>query len=83
MVGRELLHGHLHTSAEWAPESLETTPMHGHGSPEWKYEMGNFVDSILEDKQPVCPLSEGIKTAETCLAIDEAMTYGMKVRVRH
>jgi len=79
----DILHGHLHKSAKWAPESLETTPTHGRGSPEWKYEMENFVTSILENKQPVCPLSEGIKTVETCLAIDEAMTYGTKVRVQH
>jgi hypothetical protein len=45
--------------------------------------MENFVTSILEDKQPVCPLSEGMKTVETCFAIDEAMTYSTKVRVQH
>ena len=78
----DVLHGHLHKSAAWAPEPLETMQEHGRGSPEWGYEMENFVDSILEDKQPVCPLSEGIASVETCIAIDEAMTHRTKVRVR-
>ncbi|MBI1928212.1 Gfo/Idh/MocA family oxidoreductase [Candidatus Poribacteria bacterium] len=79
----EILHGYLHQSAKWHPARLKTTPLHGRGSPEWQYEMENFVDSILEDKVPLlrCPLSEGIATIETCLAIEEAMTHGTKVRV--
>lgn len=76
------LKGHLHTSSSWQPTALETTPAHGRGSPEWRYEMENFVDSILEDKEPNCPLIEGVATVETCLAVDQAMTTGAKVRVR-
>jgi predicted dehydrogenase len=56
-------------------------PLHGRGSPEWAYEMENFVDSILEDKAPICPLSEGIATVETCLAVEDALTHGTRVRV--
>jgi len=78
----QVLKGYLHKSAEWKPDSLTSTPLHGRGSPEWQYEMENFVDSIREDKQPVCPLLEGIATVETCIAIDEALRYGGKVRVR-
>lgn len=78
----QVLKGYLHKSAEWKPDSLTSTPLHGRGSPEWQYEMENFVDSIREDKQPVCPLGEGIATVETCIAIDEALRYGGKVRVR-
>jgi hypothetical protein len=77
----QTLKGYLHKSAEWNPDRLEATPLHGRGSPEWKYEMENFVDSIREDKSPVCPLSEGIATVETCLAIHDAMTHAAKVRV--
>lgn len=78
----QTLKGYLHKSDEWKPDLLETTPLHGRGSPEWKYEMENFVDSILEDDQLVCPLAEGIATVETCLAIDQAMLHATKVRVR-
>ncbi|MCZ6677722.1 MAG: Gfo/Idh/MocA family oxidoreductase [Candidatus Poribacteria bacterium] len=77
----EILHGYLHKSAEWNPDRLKSTPLHGRGSPEWAYEMENFVDGILEGKDLVCPLSEGIATVETCLAIEEAMTHSTKVRV--
>ncbi len=77
----EILHGYLHKSAEWNPDRLKTTLLHGRGSPEWQYEMENFVDSILGDGESVCPLSKGIATVETCLAIEEAMTHGTKVRV--
>jgi predicted dehydrogenase len=75
------LKGYLHKSAEWNPEQLEPTPLHGRGSPEWAYEMEDFVDSIRNDQQPVCPLAEGIATVETCLAVEEALTHGAKVRV--
>jgi hypothetical protein len=57
-------------------------PLHGRGSPEWAYEMENFVDSILLNTQPVCPLSEGIATVETCIAIDQAMVMRTQTRVR-
>ena len=77
----EVLHGYLHKSAEWNPERLTTTPLHGRGSPEWAYEMENFVDSILQDIPLACPLSEGIATVETCLAIEAAMTHNTKVKV--
>jgi hypothetical protein len=77
----QTLKGYLHKSAEWQPDQLESTPLHGRGSPEWRHEMENFVDSIREDKQPICPLAEGIATVETCVAIDEAMRYATRVRV--
>ena len=77
----EILHGYLHKSAAWNPESLDTMSLHGRGSPEWSYEMENFVDSILQDKDLVCSLSEGLATVETCLAVEEAMTHGTRVRV--
>jgi hypothetical protein len=44
--------------------------------------MTNFVESILRDGQPVCPLLEGVQTVETCLAVEEAMRLGVRVRVR-
>lgn len=75
------LKGYLHKSAEWQPDHLATTPLHGRGSPEWAYEMEDFVDSIRLDRQPVCPLVEGIATVETCLAVEEAMTHTTRVRV--
>lgn len=78
----QTLKGYLHKSAEWAPELLESMPLHGRGSPEWKYELESFVDSILEDKEPLCPLAAGIATIETCLAIDQAMMHQTRVRVR-
>jgi predicted dehydrogenase len=78
----QVLKGYQHHSAEWNPAHLETTPLHGRGSPEWKYEMENFVDSIRQDQQPICPLLEGIATVETCIAVDEAMRHGVRVRVR-
>ena len=77
-----VLKGYLHISAEWQPVELEPQPLHGRGTPEWKDEMENFVDAIREDKQPVCPLTDGIATVETCLAIDAAMTMGTRARVR-
>jgi predicted dehydrogenase len=78
----QVLKGYLHKSAEWNPERLESTPLHGRGSPEWKYEMENFVDSIRENRQPICPLAEGIATVEACIAIDEALHHAPRVRVR-
>lgn len=78
----QVLKGYQHNSAEWNPTHLATTPLHGRGSPEWKYEMEDFVDSIREDRQPICPLLEGIATVETCIAVDEAMRHGTRVRVR-
>jgi predicted dehydrogenase len=77
-----VLRGYLHKSAAWDPDPVDETPMHGRGSPEWVYEMENFVDSIREDKPLVCPLAEGVATVETCLAIDEAIHYRTQVRVR-
>lgn len=77
----ETLKGYLHKSAAWNPDHLTSTPLHGRGSPEWKYEMENFIDSIREDKLPICPLSEGLATVETCVAIDEAMRHETRVRV--
>jgi predicted dehydrogenase len=77
----QILKGYLHKSAEWNPDHLEATPLHGRGSPEWKFEMENFVDSIRAGTPPICPLSEGIATVETCLAIHDAMTHASKVRV--
>ena len=79
---KQTLKGYLHRSAEWDPELLDTMPLHGRGSPEWRYELEAFADSILEDKQPLCPLIEGIATVETCLAIDHAMVHGTQTRVR-
>jgi UDP-N-acetylglucosamine 3-dehydrogenase len=78
----QTLKGYLHKSAEWNPDLLPTMPLHGRGSPEWTYEMENFVDSILLNTQPVCPLSEGIATVETCIAIDQAMVMRTQTRVR-
>lgn len=75
------LKGYLHRSADWDPAHLAVTPLHGRGSPEWAYEMEDFVDSIRLDQEPVCPLAEGIATVETCLAVEEAMTHSTKVRV--
>ncbi|MSS72248.1 MAG: Gfo/Idh/MocA family oxidoreductase [Candidatus Latescibacteria bacterium] len=79
----QTLKGRLHTSSDWNPEALPVTPLHGRGSPEWIYEMTDFIDSILQDGQPVCPLLEGIKTVETCMSIEEAMRFGGRVRVRY
>jgi predicted dehydrogenase len=79
----QTLKGRLHTSSDWRPEALPATPLHGRGSPEWVYEMTNFVESILRDGQPVCPLLEGVRTVEACLAVEEAMRLGVRVRVRH
>jgi predicted dehydrogenase len=79
----EVLRGRLHSSTAWQPEPLESMPLHGRGSPEWRYEMEDLVDSIREDRDPVCPMLEGIKTIETCLAVEAAMTCGGKVRVVH
>lgn len=79
----EVLHGHVHTGTKWQPEPLESMPLHGRGSPEWRYEMEDLVDSIREQRDPVCPMLEGIKTVETCLAVEEAMTHGTRVRVVH
>lgn len=76
------LKGYLHKSAEWQPDHLAVTPLHGRGSPEWRLEMENFVDSIRENRAPICPLAEGLATVETCLAIDEAMHHATRVRVR-
>ena len=78
----ERLKGYLHKSAKWNPDQLEDTALHGRGSPEWQYEMENFIDSIRADRSPICPLAEGIATVETCLAIDEAMHHAARVRVR-
>jgi predicted dehydrogenase len=78
----QTLKGNLHKSAEWAPEHLDPMPLHGRGSPEWRYELEAFVDSILTGGEPLCPLSEGIATVETCLAVDEAMMHQTRVRVR-
>jgi len=77
----QTLKGYLHKSTEWNPDRLEATPLHGRGSPEWRYEMENFVESIRQGTPPTCPLSEGIATVETCLAIQDAMTHSTKVRV--
>ncbi|HMN28614.1 MAG TPA: GNAT family N-acetyltransferase [Caldilineaceae bacterium] len=77
----DVLQGYLHQSAEWRPTNLAATPLHGRGSPEWRIEMENFVDSIRNGNQPVCPLAEGLATVETCVAIDEAMRIGGRVKV--
>src|SRR5262249_60250206 len=76
----EVLRGRLHPGTTWQPEPLESMPLHGRGSPEWRYEMEDLVDSIHEDRNPVCPLLEGIKTIQTCLAVEEAMTCGGRGR---
>ena len=78
----QTLKGYLHRSAEWAPERLEAMPLHGRGSPEWRYELEAFVDAIREGGEPLCPLREGIATVEACLAVDEAMAHQTRVRVR-
>ena len=77
----QTLKGYLHKSAEWEPEHLETMPLHGRGSPEWRYELERFIDAIRGSGEPLCPLEEGIATVETCLAIEEAMRQGTRVRV--
>jgi predicted dehydrogenase len=79
----EVLRGRLHTGTAWKPEPLESMPLHGRGSPEWRYEMEDLVDSIREKREPVCPMIEGIKTVETCLAVEDAMRHGGRVRVVH
>jgi len=76
------LRGYWHKSARWNPEMLPSCPVHGKGTPEWKIEMENFIDSILYDKRPICTLEDGIATVETCIAIDTAMTIGTRVKVR-
>ena len=78
----QTLKGYLHKSDRWAPELLDTMPLHGRGSPEWGYELEAFVDSILGNGEPLWPLAEGIATVETCLAIDQALLNGTHVRVR-
>ena len=75
------LHGQLHRSARWEPMELERTPMHGRGSPEWTYEMSNFVDSIRGLDRPRAPLLDGIAMVETGLAIQQAVDTGVRVRV--
>ena len=44
--------------------------------------MEAFVDAIREGSEPPCTMLDGIKTVETCLAIDHAMTVQSRVRVR-
>ena len=78
----EELRGYWHKSGHWEPEMLPTSVNHGRGTPEWKMEMENVVDSILDDKQPLCTLGDGVATVETCIAIDTAMTTGTRVKVR-
>ena len=75
------LRGLVHRSANWAPEYLERTPLHGRGSPEWAREMAGFVDAILGRRQPPCPMTDGIAAVETGLAIQQAMDLGVRVRV--
>ena len=76
------LRGYWHKSGDWEPEMLPTSVNHGKGTPEWKMEMEDLVDSILQDRQPLCPLAEGVTTVETCIAIDTAMTNGTRIQVR-
>jgi len=76
------LRGYWHKSRYWKPEMLPTSVHHGKGTPEWKTEMQNVVDSILADKQSLCTLADGVATVETCIAIDTAMTIGTTVKVR-
>ncbi|HEV8639349.1 MAG TPA: Gfo/Idh/MocA family oxidoreductase [Chloroflexota bacterium] len=75
------LRGYLHRSANWEPTELERTPMHGRGSPEWTYEMTNFVDAIRGTDKPRCPMGEGVAMIETGLAIQQALDTGVRVRV--
>ncbi len=75
------LRGHFHRSANWEPMELERTPMHGRGSPEWIYEMTNFVDSIRGDDRPRCSMLDGVAMIETSLAIQQALDTGVRVRV--
>lgn len=76
------LRGYWHKSRRWEPMMLPSSVNHGKGTPEWKTEMEDVVDSILEDRQPLCTLEEGVSTVETCIAIDTAMTIGTRVKVR-
>lgn len=78
----QTLKGFLHRSAEWQPTTLKETPLHGRGSPEWTWEMENFVDAIRGAAQPICPMLDGVATVETCLAVDLAMTTRSVIRVR-
>jgi predicted dehydrogenase len=76
------LRGYWHKSRYWKPEKLPTSVNHGKGTPEWKMEMEDIVDSILENRRPLCTLEDGVATVETCIAIDTAMTIGTRVKVR-
>lgn len=75
------LRGYLHRSAAWEPMELDRTPMHGRGSPEWIYEMTNFVDSIRGVDKPRCSMRDGVAMIETGLAIQQALDTGVRVRV--
>ncbi len=75
------LRGHLHTSTHWEPQPLDRTLMHGRGSPEWQYEMTNFVDSIRGVAQPRCPMKDGVAMVETGISIQLAIDTGARVRV--
>jgi predicted dehydrogenase len=75
------LRGHLHTSSRWEPSPLPRTPMHGRGSPEWQYEMANFVGSIQGTDTPRCPMTEGVRMVETGVSIQLAIDTGTRVRV--
>ena len=55
--------------------------MHGRGSPEWIYEMTNFVDAVRGRAIPRCPMLEGVAMVETGLAIQQALDSGVRTRV--
>jgi len=74
--------GVLHNSMKWEPISLQSSPVHGQQSPEWMDEMRDFVESILNVRKPVCSLLDAVKTVETSLAIESAITMGTRVKVR-
>jgi hypothetical protein len=55
--------------------------MHGRGSPEWQYEMANFLGSIQGTDTPRCPMTEGVAMVEAGIAIQLAIDTGTRVRV--
>jgi myo-inositol 2-dehydrogenase / D-chiro-inositol 1-dehydrogenase len=75
------LRGHLHRSTAWEPVELDRTPPHGRGSPEWIYEMTDFVDAVRLGTAPRCPMLEGVAMIETGLAIQQALDTGVRTRV--
>ena len=51
--------------------------------PTWDEEMGNFVDSILNDTTPLIDVRDGAKSALVCIAGGESIQTGKPVTVKN